>query len=326
MLSWIEHVLMVAKTLAIVSSVGFAIAEHRTKKRYSLGLIISGGLALAAQFSEWGLSIHRAHSDKATLIELARARYPLNDLAVVVALQVPIADPEIAPFKTKWDAFLQQALNDPQPWQHMSGNPDEGLTLKDERAKVRVEMSPDKRATKFVFEDDSELTKEIPDADGWISQNLHSILFLVLTRDFNKYVSSLESSHDERSNCDLALLLTPVLSEARYFFTYHPQEGYVEIVVRDETWPVASDTGAITSYLDLPGYHIAILARHSDANVTYFALRGAGQIFARGKNLTLGGEAFSKRNVDGLTVLSHKIEKKDLGVLRSIKDDLLPPP
>jgi hypothetical protein len=322
MISWIELILMIAKTLAIVSGVGFAIAEHRTKRRYFLGLIISGGLALAAQLSEWGLALHRASGEKATLVELTRARYPFRPFGVVITLRVSLTEPSIARYKAKWDSFLEKAVVDPKPWQHIAQSETGGLTLSDEQMKVRVDMSQDRKPMAFHFEEDSELVDEIPDADGYIWQDLHSIMYLVLTKDIDNYLSH-RGLFDEERNCDLALLLTPIISTTHYTFTYFPRDGLVEIVAKDEEWPVKSDTGAITSYVDLPGYVITIVTRYSDANIGGLFLSGGDPFLAEARNLSLGGDDFVKRHVDGTTIFGHKIAKKDFGVLRIVDDELL---
>ena len=317
---WPDQMLVLIRTLAILSGLAFGIAEVRTKKKHLTAIIISAGLALSAQIAEWGVGAYRQHSEQRIFSELARSRYPLTGFRTVIEVEIPSDDSDMGPYKEVWNRFFADVAQKPQLWKEDKYRPD-AFRLVDKTAHAVIEMNQKKELRYFAIEDGSHLLFDPspPADDDWqdIGSTVVKPIFQVgFTRNLSQALQILkDDSIIDSSAFDLEVTTCSVLSGCSYRVEYLADASKVRVMASDDSWVVTHETGSITSFVDLPGYELLIIAPFKNMVVTdaYFITPGA-----LSRCLYLHKEDFEKVIIGGIAIFHHKIEQADLGILADL--------
>lgn len=322
MFQYLQPVVLAVRSFAIISAFGFALAELKGKKRHIAGLIVSATLALTAEMAQWGINIYQKRSSQQITHELIRARYPIGKFNTAITLWVPSDEPAMQPYITRWENFVRDKLRERQS-HHPS--PEEWW-ISDEALGVGVQMSGE-RPVQFNFSRESSLLVPMETRAGFLTDFIKPEgVFFAFASDCDLLLAAkgTEELWKQYPGCDLAVLLYYAFDETRsYDVEYLVKQHRVQIMAQDSAWGIVYDTGAITSYVDLPGRYLAIVLPFSDAelkDITLFA--GAGDMsFGHGKSLELRGDLFKKDKRWNQTIFTYRLKRSDVGILKSIEPD-----
>lgn len=311
----LQQTLVIIRSLAVVAGFIFALAELRGKKRHVVGLIVSAALALTAEVGQWLVTAYETRSSEQMIHELVRSRYPLGKFHTAITLRIPSQEVSIVPYVERWKRFVRGKVAE-----HASEINDDEWWISDEAMGIGIKMRG-QQLLHINFSETSALLSPIDESEGVLTDSLRPTFFLAFARDHQEVLTAENENTlwNAAPGCDLAVLLCYFLDEKKsYDVQYLAGQERVELMAQDPQWHILHETGALTSFVDLPGYHLVIVVPFSEADLKGVSLSAGDMSYGHGKSLMLKGDRFAKSKKWNQTIFSYQLKRDDIGVLKSL--------